>query len=84
MVTAASITLTNILSKSPKSRSEVTFKDHLHDAGDTEALSHCPRHLKGSFLQLGPDLSHMVLIKNYRIKILSVCIVKARSIPREI
>ena len=39
---------------------------------------------KDLFLQLGLDLSHMVLIKNYRIKILSVCLVKARSIPREI
>ena len=54
LVTAASITLTNILSTSPKSRSEVTFKDHLHDAGDTEALSHCPRHLKGSFPSTSP------------------------------
>lgn len=39
---------------------------------------------KDLFLQLGPDLSHMVLIKYYRIKMLSVCVVKARSIPREI
>ena len=88
MVTAASIILTNILSRSQKSRSEKTLKDLLHYAADIGAQGHCPRYLNGSFasglLQVGPALLHTMLIKNYRIKVFSVCLVKSRSIPREI